>query len=90
MKETLKVCLLQADLAWEDIDANLGLLEGMLEALETDVDLVVLPETFYYGEEDLSGLFDEKNDPGNTGVLNFFIDKDFDILHLLHGCRIES
>jgi predicted amidohydrolase len=49
MKEKLKVCLVQADLKWEDIDANLQLLEGMLESLEEDTDLVVLPETFSTG-----------------------------------------
>jgi len=30
MKELLKVCQVQADLLWEDIDLNLKLLEGML------------------------------------------------------------
>ena len=44
--EQLKVCQVQADLIWEDIDLNLKLLEGMLEQLEQDTDLVVLPETF--------------------------------------------
>jgi len=47
--ENLKVCLVQADLAWENIEANLLMLEGMLEQLEKDVDLVVLPETFSTG-----------------------------------------
>lgn len=47
--ERLNVCLVQADLAWEDIEANLRLLEGMLETLDKDVDLVVLPETFSTG-----------------------------------------
>jgi len=47
--EQLKVCQVQADLIWEDIDLNLKLLEGMLEELEQDTDLVVLPETFSTG-----------------------------------------
>ena len=49
MIEKLKVSLVQADLIWEDIEANLSMLEGMLEGLEKDVDLVVLPETFSTG-----------------------------------------
>lgn len=49
MNKKLKVCLVQADLAWEDIEANLRLLEGMLEKLEEGTDLVVLPETFSTG-----------------------------------------
>jgi omega-amidase len=49
MKEQLRVCQVQPDLVWEDIDANLQLLEEMLEELEPDTDLVVLPETFSTG-----------------------------------------
>ena len=49
MKEELKVCQVQADLQWEDIDANLQLMEGMLEKAESDTDLVILPETFSTG-----------------------------------------
>jgi len=47
--EKLKVCQVQADLQWEDVDANLQLLEGMLEELDQDIDLVILPETFSTG-----------------------------------------
>lgn len=49
MNEKLKVCLVQADLIWEDIEANLAMLEGMLESLEEDTELVILPETFSTG-----------------------------------------
>jgi len=49
MKNQIKLCQVQPDLAWEDIDANLDMLEGMLEKSETDTDLVVLPETFSTG-----------------------------------------
>jgi len=49
MKEILKVCQVQPDMVWEDIDANLELLEGMLEEAEADTGLVVLPETFSTG-----------------------------------------
>jgi len=49
MMEMLKVCQVQADLKWEDIDANLQMLDRMLEQAEEDTDLVVLPETFSTG-----------------------------------------
>lgn len=49
MMEKLKVCQVQADLQWEAIEANLELLEGMLEQVEPDTKLVVLPETFSTG-----------------------------------------
>ncbi len=49
MKEMLKVCQVQADLKWEDIDANLQMLDRMLEQAGEDTDLVVLPETFSTG-----------------------------------------
>lgn len=49
MMEMLKVCQVQADLKWEDIDANLQMLDRMLEKAEADTDLVVLPETFSTG-----------------------------------------
>lgn len=49
MKDQIKVCLVQPDMAWEDTGANLELLDMMLERLEADTDLVVLPETFSTG-----------------------------------------
>jgi len=49
MKNQIKVCQVQADLVWEDIDANLKSLERMLEQIDPDTDLVVLPETFSTG-----------------------------------------
>lgn len=49
MMEMLKVCQVQGDLKWEDIDGNLQMLEGMLEEAESDTDLIVLPETFSTG-----------------------------------------
>ena len=45
MKDQIKVCLDLPDMAWEDTDANLELLDVMLEQLEAGTDLVVLPET---------------------------------------------
>ena len=49
MNNKLKVCLIQPSLAWEDIGANLQLLDGMLKQVEPDTDLVILPETFSTG-----------------------------------------
>ena len=49
MKEQLKVCQVQPHMAWEDIDANLELLERMMEQVVPGTDLVVLPETFSTG-----------------------------------------
>ena len=49
MNKKLKVCLIQPSLVWEDVDANLQLLDDMLEQAEPDTDLVVLPETFSTG-----------------------------------------
>lgn len=49
MKQQIKVCQVQANLAWEDVDANLHLLEGMLEPIESGTNLVILPETFSTG-----------------------------------------
>ncbi len=41
--------LLQPDLVWEDIDANLQNLEGMIGRVPEGTDLVLLPETFSTG-----------------------------------------
>jgi len=60
--EKLKVCQVQADLKWEDIDANLQMLDNMLEQAETDTDLVVLPETFSTGFTMDSGKLAEGED----------------------------
>jgi omega-amidase len=49
MNEKLKVCQVQPDMLWEDVDANLDLLESMMEQVKADTDLVVLPETFSTG-----------------------------------------
>ena len=45
----LKVTLIQADLAWEDIDANLAAFEKRIDALADDTHLIVLPEMFTTG-----------------------------------------
>jgi len=62
MKDLLNVSLVQADLVWEDIDANLHRIENMLEDVPDDTDLVVLPETFSTGFTMQSELFAESID----------------------------
>ena len=61
MKTLIHVSLVQADLVWEDIDANLEQFGMMLEQVPEDTDLVVLPETFSTGFTMQSELFAEEN-----------------------------
>lgn len=49
MKEQISVCLVQSELVWEDIGANLNLMDQMLQDLPEDTDLILLPETFSTG-----------------------------------------
>lgn len=45
----LTIATLQTHIIWEDVEANLALLEQQLLQLTTPVDLIVLPETFTTG-----------------------------------------
>jgi predicted amidohydrolase len=45
----LRIALVQTELYWEDIDANLEMFSRKLEDLPADTDLVVLPEMFTTG-----------------------------------------
>lgn len=45
----LTVTLIQTDVVWEDIDANLTRLEEKIAGIQTAVDLIVLPEMFSTG-----------------------------------------
>lgn len=47
--ETIKVCYIQADLHWEDIDKNLEMFTDKSEGISEDVDLLILPEMFSTG-----------------------------------------
>ncbi len=49
MKSELHVALVQTHLAWEQTKINKVNLEGMLNALSNEVDLIVLPEMFTTG-----------------------------------------
>lgn len=46
---TLKIALVQTDLHWKDKTANMAMLEEKLMNLESDVDLIILPEMFTSG-----------------------------------------
>ncbi|MDA8142124.1 MAG: amidohydrolase [Desulfobacteraceae bacterium] len=45
----LTVSLIQSDLAWEDIEANLAMFDAKLDTIEAAVDLILLPEMFSTG-----------------------------------------
>ena len=49
MKEGLAVALIQTDLYWENVTANLSSLEEKIAALDQPFDVVVLPEMFNTG-----------------------------------------
>lgn len=49
MAQKLKTALLQANLFWEDIEANRTFLERKINVLPEDVDLIILPEMFTTG-----------------------------------------
>lgn len=49
MAEKLKCALIQADLHWEDIEANLRMFRSQINDLSEEVDLIVLPEMFTTG-----------------------------------------
>ena len=45
----LTITMIQADLVWEEIDANLTMLTDRIKAVEAPTDLIVLPEMFSTG-----------------------------------------
>ena len=47
--EKLRVALLQNDIIWENVDANLAYCEQVLQALDADVHVAMLPEMFTTG-----------------------------------------
>lgn len=49
MKRDIEVAILQADLIWEDTDANLKKIDYKLDEINKNVDLIVLPEMFSTG-----------------------------------------
>lgn len=65
MTDTLRLALIQTDLAWQNAEANRKLLEPQLEALAGTTDLVILPEMFTSAFAMGSGAIAE-NHPGPT------------------------
>lgn len=49
MEHALKTTLVQTDNIWEDIDKNLSNLTIKLEGIESDTDIIILPELFSTG-----------------------------------------
>jgi omega-amidase len=49
MKDSLSIALVQADLYWEDVTANLSSFEETIATFEKPVDVIVLPEMFNTG-----------------------------------------
>jgi len=62
MEEQITVCQIQANLVWENIDANLDMMESMTEKMLPDTHLIILPETFSTGFTMQSDLFAESED----------------------------
>jgi len=62
MKEQITVHQVQANLFWEDVEANLELMESMLEKVGGESDLILLPETFSTGFTMQSDLYAEEED----------------------------
>jgi omega-amidase len=49
MQDTLTIALLQSDIHWHQIDANLAMFEEQIWSLEEQQDLILLPEMFNSG-----------------------------------------
>lgn len=49
MKSTLKISIVQTSLFWEDVDMNLSCLGEKLKGMDSNTDIVVLPEMFASG-----------------------------------------
>jgi len=60
--QDLKIALVQSQLHWEDVDANLKTFEGRIKAIPEPVDIIVLPEMFSTGfSMNPSKLFETMN-----------------------------
>ena len=49
MNNNLKISLIQSDIEWENIEANLFHFSNFLNKVERDTDIVILPEMFSTG-----------------------------------------
>src|SRR5580704_9236582 len=64
---TLNITIIQANLFWEDKEANLSSLEEKINAIKSNTELVVLPEMFSTGFSMLPEKFAEKMDGPTVG-----------------------
>ncbi len=64
--QDLKITLVQADLIWENKEANLNRFEDKLHKIDTDTDIVVLPEMFNTGFSMKPEVFAEKAETSTT------------------------
>lgn len=88
--QDLKITVIQAELVWEDIEANLAEFGKHIDAIENDTDLIILPEMFTTGfsmnpadlAQDMSGSsiewLKEKSRQRNTDLVGSIIVKEDD------------
>ncbi len=88
MQEKLSLSLIQTNIHWEDIEANLAMLEEKIWQIEGKTDIIVLPETFSTGFSNQANALAElmnmktfrwmKQQAAQTGalILGSFIAKD--------------
>lgn len=83
----MRITILQPDLIWENVEANLSRLDGMMNSLRGHTDIIVLPEMFSTGftmntalcEEHHGRTFDwmkEQAVKGNFGVCGSYLVRD--------------
>ena len=68
----VKIALIQTDLAWEKVSDNLSQISVLLDSLDPDTDMVLLPEMFATGfsmQPELLNLF------GSQQALDWLIEK---------------
>jgi omega-amidase len=77
MKEKLKVAVLQVDLAWENIQKNLEIFSERIDAIEEQVDLIILPEMFTTGfSMNAEPLAEEKEGEAFKWMRNIAMERD--------------
>lgn len=76
----MKITLIQFDIAWENIQANLDKLDGLINPVENN-DLIVLPEMFTTGfTMNAEEMAETMDGPGVTAMKNWARSKDMLIM----------
>ncbi|MCG2418035.1 amidohydrolase [Aequorivita sp. F47161] len=70
MKTDLKITIIQSELVWERAEANRELFSKKFETIETETDLIILPEMFTTG---FSMNAEKLAEPNNGQTLNWMI-----------------